>query len=110
MLPLHRDVARIVLHASAGRDAVAALGGGNTLIAHGVTARPTEDVDVFVARLESFGEVAAAMAGALQDAGYTVLEHDKTGGLGDVWDGIGEGLAELEVTPPGGSGTVQVQA
>lgn len=111
MLPLHRDVARIVLEASAGRAALAALGGGNALLAHGVSTRPTEDVDVFVASLAAFDEIAAAMASALEAAGYTVEEHDKSGGLGDVWEGMGEGMAELQVIPPGGSGgSVQVQA
>lgn len=110
MLPLHRDVARIVLEASAGRAALAALGGGNALLAHGVSNRPTEDVDVFVASLDGFDETVAAIAGALAAAGYAVEEHDKSGGLGDIWEGIGEGLAEFEVTPPGGNSTVQVQA
>jgi hypothetical protein len=110
MLSLHRDVARIVLEASAGRAAMAALGGGNALLAHGVSDRPTEDIDVFVASLDGFGEIVATIAGALAADGYAVEEHDKSGGLGDIWEGIGEGLAEFEVTPPGGDATVQVQA
>ena len=110
MLPLHRDVTRIVLEASAGHAARAALGGGNALLAHGVSTRPTQDVDVFVTSLVGFDEVAAAMAAALADAGYTVEEHDKSGGLGDIWEGLGEGMAELQVTPPGGDDSVQVQA
>ena len=36
MLPLHQDVARIVLEASAGRAALAALGGGNAAGTRGV--------------------------------------------------------------------------
>jgi hypothetical protein len=60
MLPLHRDVARIVLEASAGRGGLAALGGGNALLAHGVSTRPTEDIDVFVSSLAAFGEIASA--------------------------------------------------
>lgn len=110
MLPFHRDVARIVLEASAGRAARAALGGGNALLAHGVSTRPTQDVDVFVTSLVGFDETAAAMASALADAGYTVEELDSSGGLGDLWEGLGEGMAELEVTPPGGEDSVQVQA
>jgi hypothetical protein len=110
MLPLHRDVARIVLEASAGCTAGAALGGGNALLAHGVSTRPTQDVDVFVTSLAGFDETAAAMAAALANAGYTVEEHDKSGGLGDIWEGFGEGMAELEVTPPGSGDSVQVQA
>jgi hypothetical protein len=110
MLPVHRDVARIVLEASAGHAALAALGGGNALLAHGVSTRPTEDVDVFVGSLAGFGEVAAAMSAALADAGYTVEEHDESGGLEGIWEGLGEGLAELQVTPPGSGDSVQVQA
>lgn len=42
---LHRKVAAIALGAAAGYGF--ALGGGNALLAHGVTTRPTQDVDLF---------------------------------------------------------------
>jgi len=42
---LHRQVASIALAAAAKHGF--ALGGGNALLAHGVTTRPTQDVDLF---------------------------------------------------------------
>jgi hypothetical protein len=50
------------------------------------------------------------MATALADAGYTVEEHDDSAGLGGIWEGLGEGMAELQVTPPDSGDSVQVQA
>jgi hypothetical protein len=42
---LHRQVAFIALAAAASHGF--ALGGGNALLAHGLTTRPTQDVDLF---------------------------------------------------------------
>lgn len=103
--PLHRRVALIAL-AAAQRYGVA-LAGGNALQAHGVIDRYTEDVDLFTDQETSFGDAAAAVETALRDAGLTPGPLDQTGGLTDVWDGIGEGLAEWEVT--GAEGTITLQ-
>lgn len=103
--PLHRRVALIAL-AAAQRYGVA-LAGGNALQAHGVIDRYTEDVDLFTDQETSFGDAASAVETALRDAGLTSEPLDQAGGLADVWDGIGEGLAEWEVT--GAEGTITLQ-
>ncbi|HEY7013220.1 MAG TPA: nucleotidyl transferase AbiEii/AbiGii toxin family protein [Streptosporangiaceae bacterium] len=97
---LHREVAVIALRAAAPHGF--ALGGGNALIAHGITERPTQDVDVF-SDLEGGVEAAAdAVEAALRDVGFATDRRDKTAGLADVFYGMGEGLAEWIVTAPGG--------
>src|SRR6201994_2446525 len=97
---LHREVAVIALRAAAPHGF--ALGGGNALIAHGVTERPTQDVDVF-SDLEGGVEAAAdAVETALRDVGFETDRRDKTAGLADVFYGLGEGLAEWIVTAPAG--------
>jgi hypothetical protein len=106
--PLHLDITRIVLEATARYEA--ALGGGNALLAHGISARRTEDIDVFVANDELVDAASAAALDALEQHGYRVEEHGSSGGLGDWWPEAGEGLAELEVTAPGSDRMVQVQA
>jgi hypothetical protein len=106
--PLHLDITRIVLEATAGYRA--ALGGGNALLAHGVSARRTEDIDVFITNGTLVSAASAAALDALERHGYRVEEHDKFGGLDDWWPEAGEGLAELEVTAPDSERTVQVQA
>jgi Nucleotidyl transferase AbiEii toxin, Type IV TA system len=97
---LHREVAVIALRAASPHGF--ALGGGNALIAHGVIERPTEDVDVF-SDLQGGVEAAAdAVETALRDFGFTTERRDKIAGLADIFDGMGEGLAEWIVTAPGG--------
>jgi Nucleotidyl transferase AbiEii toxin, Type IV TA system len=98
---LHREVAVIALRAAAPHGF--ALGGGNALIVHGITERPTQDVDVF-SDLEGGVEAAAdAVESGLRDAGYDTERRDQTAGLADVFSGMGEGLAEWIVTAPGGT-------
>jgi hypothetical protein len=106
--PLHLDITRIVLEATARYRA--ALGGGNALLAHGVSARRTEDIDVFIANGELVTAASAAALDALEQHGYRVEEHGDSDGVGDWWPEAGEGLAELEVTAPGSDRMVQVQA
>ena len=97
---LHREVAAIALRAAAPHGF--ALGGGNALIAHGIIERPTQDVNVF-SDIEGGVEAAAgAVAAALREAGFGTERRDKTGGLADIFYGMGEGLAEWIVTAPGG--------
>jgi hypothetical protein len=98
--PLHDEVAAIALRAAAGHGF--ALGGGNALIAHGITDRPTQDVDVFSDEEGGVEAAADAVQAALRDAGFGVERWDNTGGLTDIFDGMGEGLAEWIVTAPGG--------
>jgi Nucleotidyl transferase AbiEii toxin, Type IV TA system len=97
---LHRQVAAIALRAAGSHRF--ALGGGNALIAHGVIDRFTADVDLFTD--EEAGVVAAAgvVEAALRDAGFEADRQDKTSGLADIFEGMGEGLAEWIITAPSG--------
>jgi Nucleotidyl transferase AbiEii toxin, Type IV TA system len=97
---LHREVAVIALRAAAPHGF--ALGGGNALIVHGVTERPTQDVDVF-SDLEGGVEAAAdAVEAALRDMGFEAERSDRASALADMFYGMGEGLAEWIITAPGG--------
>jgi hypothetical protein len=97
---LHREVATVALRAAAPHGF--ALGGGNALIAHGIIQRPTEDVDVF-SDIEGGVEAAAdAVELGLRNAGFGAERQDKTAGLADIFEGMGEGLAEWIVTAPDG--------
>jgi hypothetical protein len=89
---LHRLVAATVLRVAASRGF--ALGGGNALIAHGVVDRLTNDVDVFTDEEDRVEAAAGAVETALRAAGFETERKDKTGGLGDIFEGMGAGLAE----------------
>jgi hypothetical protein len=106
---VHRDVARIVLHAIGEHQAGSRFGlaGGNALSAHGLLNRPTEDVDVALGTLDRFTEAVDAAGAALADSGYTVHEVDKLSGWEDDEDEVG--LAELLAVTPDGSREIQVQ-
>jgi hypothetical protein len=97
---LHGEVAAIALRAAAPHGF--ALGGGNALIAHGIIDRSTQDVDVFSDEQGGVEAAADAVEAALRDSGFEAERRDKTGGLADIFDGMGEGLAEWIVTAPGG--------
>jgi Nucleotidyl transferase AbiEii toxin, Type IV TA system len=97
---LHREVARVALSAAAGFGF--ALGGGNALIAHGVTDRPTEDVDLFTDRERGVKQASGAVQAALVAAGFAAEPQDKVGWLSEVFYGAGDGLAEWLVTAPDG--------
>jgi hypothetical protein len=83
---LHGQVAAIALRAAARHGF--ALGGGNALMAHGVVDRFTADVDLFTDEEASVTAAAAAV--------------ERAGGLGDIFYGLGDALAEWIVTAPGG--------
>jgi hypothetical protein len=108
MLARHRQVAEIILSAASG--CLVALGGGNALLAHEVTDRPTQDIDVFFGKIDELADATPAIEAALAAAGYSVTPIDKTEGLTEIWEEAGEGLAEWEVTTPDGEHIVQVQA
>ena len=101
---LQREVATIALRAAAQYGF--ALAGGNALIAHGVIDRPTEDVDLFSDQETGVAAAAEAVEAALRAAGFPADRRDRTGGLGDVFDGMGEGFAEWMITAPGGQQTM----
>jgi hypothetical protein len=100
----HGQVIAVALRAAAPHGF--ALGGGNALIAHGIIDRPTQDVDVFSNQAGGVRAVADAVEAALRDAGLLTERRDMTGGLGDIFYGIGEDLAEWIVTGPGGQQTL----
>jgi hypothetical protein len=97
---LHREVAAVALRAAAPYGF--ALAGGNALIAHGIIDRPTEDVDLFTDREHGVAAAADSVAAALREAGYTAERQDRTAALAEVFEGMGEGLAEWVITAPDG--------
>ena len=97
---LHAQVAAIALRAAARHGF--ALGGGNALMAHGVVDRFTADVDLFTDEEASVAAAAESVEKALRGAGFGTERRDKPGGLGDIFYGLGDGLAEWIVTAPGG--------
>ena len=97
---LHGQVAAIALRAAARHGF--ALGGGNALMAHGVVDRFTADVDLFTDEEASVAAAAAAVENALREAGFGTERRDQAGGLGDIFYGLGDALAEWIVTAPGG--------
>jgi Nucleotidyl transferase AbiEii toxin, Type IV TA system len=101
---LQREVATIALRAAARHGF--ALAGGNALIAHGIIDRPTDDVDLFSDQEAGVAAAAAAVEDALREAGFRPARQDKAGGLGDIFYGMGEGLAEWIITAPGGQQTM----
>jgi hypothetical protein len=96
---LHRKVASIALAAAAEHGF--ALGGGNALLAHGLTTRPTQDVDLFTDQEHGVEAAAAAVEAALASVGFQAERHDDTADLADLFPGMGQGLAEWTVTAPG---------
>jgi hypothetical protein len=97
---LHRKVAAIALSAAAKHGF--ALGGGNALIAHGVVERATEDVDLFTDHEHGVVAAAGAVEAALSAAGFETDRQDMMAGLTEMFDEIGDGLAEWLVTAPDG--------
>lgn len=97
---LHREIAAIALRAAARHGF--ALGGGVALQAHGIIDRPTQDVDLFTDQERGVAAAAGAVEASLRAAGYDAEQQDKTAGLGEVWEEIGDGLAEWIITAPDG--------
>jgi nucleotidyltransferase AbiEii toxin of type IV toxin-antitoxin system len=96
----HGQVAAIALRAAAPHGF--ALGGGNALIAHGIIERATQDVDVFSDEQGGVEAAADAVDAALRDAGFGTERRDGADGLGDIFCGSGEGLAEWIITAANG--------
>jgi hypothetical protein len=94
----HRRLAEIALRAAAKYGF--ALAGGYAVQAHGISQRPSEDVDLFAA-WERRGDFAAAVdvvSDAFATAGYKVHVAQQF-----------ETSARLAVTEPGGSGPLKVE-
>jgi hypothetical protein len=101
---LHKRIAAIALRAGAKHGF--ALAGGNALLAHELTDRQTEDVDLFTNEESGVEAAAGAVERALRRAGFTTERLDSTTGLADLFEGMGEGLAEWIVTAPDGRETM----
>ena len=97
---LHRRVATVALRVATRYGF--ALGGGNALIAHGLITRPTQDVDLFTNDEAGVGAAAGSVEAALQAAGFEAQREDNADGMSDIFEGMGEGLAEWTVTAPDG--------
>lgn len=97
---LHREVAGIALRA-AGRHGFA-LAGGNALLVHGITTRPTEDVDLFTDHEHGVEAAAGTVEAALDEAGYKAERRDTTSGLAGIWPEMDQGMAEWIITAPDG--------
>jgi hypothetical protein len=101
---VQREVATIALRVAARYGF--ALAGGNALMAHGVIDRPTEDVDLFSDQETGVMAAADAVEAALRAAGFAAERQDGINGLGDIFEGMGEGLAEWMITSPEGQQTM----
>ncbi|MCX7543591.1 nucleotidyl transferase AbiEii/AbiGii toxin family protein [Corynebacterium sp. P5848] len=77
LLAEQRTITRLCLEVAADNGFV--LAGAGALREHGITNRPTEDVDLFsvMDKIDSFGESIAAIEQQLTKHGYTV-EHGRT--------------------------------
>jgi hypothetical protein len=101
---LHEKIAAIALRAGARYGF--ALAGGNALLAHELTQRETEDVDLFTNEESGVEAAAGAVESALRRAGFGTERQDDAAGLAEIFDGLGEGLAEWVVTAPDGRQTM----
>ncbi|MEV4201308.1 nucleotidyl transferase AbiEii/AbiGii toxin family protein [Micromonospora globbae] len=95
----YREVARVALTAAGPHRFV--LGGGVAWAAHGLVARPTEDVDLFA---DVEGAAAAAAAGvrtALERAGFEVADADPDGDVADLFEGYEQDMKDFVVSRDG---------
>jgi hypothetical protein len=101
---LQRQVAVVALRAAARHGF--ALAGGNALIVHGIIDRPTDDVDLFSDQETGVIAAAQAVQDALCEAGLFAERLHNPDGLKDLFEGMGEGLAEWIITAPSGQQTM----
>jgi predicted nucleotidyltransferase component of viral defense system len=100
----HQALAVIVLQVASEYGFVVA--GGNALIKHGIVDRYTADLDLFSNREGAVEAAAAAVETALRKAGMNAERQDTSSELSDIWEGLGEGMAEWLITAPTGGQTV----
>lgn len=96
----HWQVAAIALDAAAKHSF--ALGGGNALIAHGIIDRLTEDVDLFTDKEDGVALAASSVESALLAAGLRAEREEKTNGIADLFEGMGDQMAEWTVSQSAG--------
>ena len=101
---LHEQIAAIALRAGAKHGF--ALAGGNALLAYDFIDRETEDVDLFTNKESGVEAAAGAVESALRRAGFATERRDDAAGLADIFEGMGDGLAEWIVTAPDGRQTM----
>jgi hypothetical protein len=104
MRGLHRRVAEVALEAAAPHGF--ALGGGNALITYGLIERLTQDVDLFSNDEHGVQAASDDVEGALRSAGFAGDRRDMTAGLSDIFEEMGQGLAEWLLRAPGGERTM----
>lgn len=95
----HREVVEAVLPVLNGHGF--ALAGGNALLAHGLSERPTTDVNLFTNQENAVSAVAAAVESALRNAGFHVERIDTFSGLLDDYPEMAELRAEWTVSRHG---------
>jgi hypothetical protein len=100
---LHHRIASIALRVAARHGF--ALGGGNALIAHGVISRLTQDVDLVTNRETGVQAAAGPVEAALRREGFTARRKERASELAEIFPGLGDELADLRVTAPGGRRT-----
>jgi hypothetical protein len=100
-----RHVATIALAVAAQHGFV--LGGGNSLILHGIVDRYTQDVDLVTNLVNGVKAAAGAVEDALRAASLEAERQDQdSGGLAELFYGFEDGLIEWIVTGPDGQQTV----
>lgn len=98
--PFQAEIARLALEAAEGHGF--ALAGSNALAAHGISARPTEDVDLFTDADNEVQSVAPRVAAKLEEAGFAVqaMTGDSEDLSGSI-EGFHQDMIEFEVSRDG---------
>jgi hypothetical protein len=90
--PLYARIAEVALSVSARHGF--ALGGGCALVAHGLVARPTEDIDLFTASDSGVRAATDLVLAALRHAGLAAEREDE---LEELFDGMDDAFVEIMV-------------
>jgi hypothetical protein len=104
--PFQAEIARVALKVAS--DQGFALAGSNALAAHGITARATEDVDLFTDNDEGVPRAADHVAAALTRVGFTVEAVISSGDLSDAFEGFSQDMAEFEISRDGQTAGLQL--
>jgi hypothetical protein len=102
----HRDVVTVVLPVLTGHGF--ALAGGNALLAHGISSRPTRDVNLFTDQVGAVRQVASAVESALRAAGFYVERIDTFSDLLEQWPEMADLRAEWTVARGGQQVMLQI--
>jgi hypothetical protein len=102
----HREVVATVMAALEGHGF--ALAGGNALLAHGISRRPTRDVNLFTDQDGAVTAVAGAVESALRAAGFHTERIDTFAELLDEWPEMTDYRAEWTVARGGQQVMLQI--